>query len=273
MTYASRENSIDSGAPIELYEWAMESLRWRYTSADAAQTHLGQTYEPEAISGSTISSSTEVEKASLTVIGPRNLSIADLFVAATPSSVVTLTVYRDHLGEGDWQTYWKGRVVNAAFRGDTLELTHESVFTSLARSGLRRRYQLGCPHVLYQGECGVLPASYLETYSVDTITGTTLTAPASGEHPTGYFSGGMIVYQDSATGATTRKFIKSSNSDGTIVLATFPFGLSAGQFADFYPGCDHTLATCESKFGNVVNYGGMPYIPKGENPFGNKRVV
>lgn len=273
MTYASRENSVDSGQPDELYLWSLGSTSWRYTSSDTEQVYLGQEYTPKAISRSNITSSAEVEKSNLTVTAPRNLPLADLFIASVPSGVVSLTVFRDHSGEGDWQVYWKGRITNAAFQGDTVEFNHESVFTSLTRPGLRRKYQMGCPHVLYGSQCGVTRGDYKVSYEVDSVTGTTLSVLAASVHADGYFSGGFIEYPDPVTNGIARRSIKSSAADGTIVLTTFPFGLSAGVTVDMFPGCDHTLATCVSKYNNATNYGGMPYIPKGENPFDGTRVL
>lgn len=273
MTYASRENSVDSGQPDELYLWSLGSTSWRYTSSDTEQTYLGQEFQPKAISRSAIASTAEIEKSSLTVTAPRNLPLADLFISSVPSGVVSLTVFRDHSGEGDWQAYWKGRITNATLQGDTIEFTHESVFTSLGRPGLRRKYQLGCPHVLYGVQCGVIRGDYKVTYTVDTVSGTTLAVPAASVHTDGYFSGGFVEYEDPATGGISRRSVKSSAADGTIVLSSFPFGLAPGASLDLFPGCDHTLPTCVSKFNNLDGYGGMPYIPKGENPFDGTKVL
>ncbi|MBV8777226.1 MAG: phage BR0599 family protein, partial [Alphaproteobacteria bacterium] len=30
------------------------------------------------------------------------------------------------------------------------------------------------------------------------------------------------------------------------------------------PGCDHTVATCQSTFNNLSHFGGFPYIPPPE---------
>lgn len=40
-----------------------------------------------------------------------------------------------------------------------------------------------------------------------------------------------------------------------------------GETVYVYPGCDHTLQTCNDVFGNVKNYGGRPFVPR-KNPFG-----
>jgi hypothetical protein len=37
-------------------------------------------------------------------------------------------------------------------------------------------------------------------------------------------------------------------------------------------GCDRTFATCQSKFGNSLNFGGFPWIPV-KNPFAGDSIV
>ena len=39
-----------------------------------------------------------------------------------------------------------------------------------------------------------------------------------------------------------------------------------------FAGCDRTFATCQSKFGNSLNFGGFPWIPV-KNPFAGDSIV
>jgi uncharacterized phage protein (TIGR02218 family) len=34
-----------------------------------------------------------------------------------------------------------------------------------------------------------------------------------------------------------------------------------GDTVTLYAGCDRTMATCNSKFNNLANFGGQPFIP------------
>jgi hypothetical protein len=36
---------------------------------------------------------------------------------------------------------------------------------------------------------------------------------------------------------------------------------NTGDTFTAYPGCDKTQNTCTSKFNNLVNFGGFPYVP------------
>jgi len=64
--------------------------------------------------------------------------------------------------------------------------------------------------------------------------------------------------------------ITGHNSD-VITLSAVPPGLAVGNAITLYSGCDRTLATCHSKFGNSENFGGFPLIPT-KNPFGGSPI-
>jgi uncharacterized phage protein (TIGR02218 family) len=53
------------------------------------------------------------------------------------------------------------------------------------------------------------------------------------------------------------------NSDaGTFVLASKPaFAVTAGTLVQIFEGCDKTIATCSTRFGNAINFRGEPFLP------------
>ena len=83
--------------------------------------------------------------------------------------------------------------------------------------------------------------------------------------PVGWFVGGRL------TAAGAQRLIVASSGGAVTLSAPIP-GLTAGDAFDAYPGCDHTLGTCASKFGNQLNFGGFPYIPQ-KNPFTGDAIV
>jgi len=40
-----------------------------------------------------------------------------------------------------------------------------------------------------------------------------------------------------------------------------PFAPAEGDTFNVAFGCDHTQATCQSKFNNLINFRGFPYVP------------
>ena len=60
------------------------------------------------------------------------------------------------------------------------------------------------------------------------------------------------------------RFIVLHNGDDLTLIRPL-YGLAASDSVNLYEGCDRSLATCIAK-GNVINYGGFPWIPQ-TNPF------
>lgn len=270
MTFDAVERSASNGAPIEFFTFSRDFQAWRYTSADRAIDVAGATYDPRAISRSGVESSQEVARSTLTITAPRDLEVAELYRLAPPSLPVMLTVQQWHDGDGELVVVWTGRVVTVEWgRGAAVEITCEPIQSAVRRVGLRRAYQRGCAHVLYGPDCRVNATAYRIDTTVDAVTGKTASIGAAATKPDGYFAGGFLEYLDGA-GVIERRFI-TDHTGPALTLSASPAGLGPGDAVKLFPGCDHLLATCSAKFGNELNFGGMPYIPQ-KNPFGSDPI-
>lgn len=92
------------------------------------------------------------------------------------------------------------------------------------------------------------------------------------DKPENYFAGGMMSWTVAGKGKQWR-FIGSSHDFNFTVNLPFKSGnddlgrhLPSGQEIQVYPGCQHTLTICKTRFNNLSNYGGQPFIPL-DNPF------
>lgn len=264
MTYQAQETGAQTGAPVELYEFRHGPNFYRYTSADADVVHESKTFEARTLSRNAIEATQELARQALTISADRYLPILELFKFAPPSDVITVTVYRLHRGDGEAIVIWMGRILNVSWSGLQAQIRCESVHTSIKRPGLRRMYQKQCPHVLYSDQCGVVAGSHVITRQVLGVSGLAVTLADMGAFTSGQFAGGYIEWQ-TQVGIFERRSIRDHT--GAVLTVNFQtLNLAVGASVDVYPGCDHTLATCASKFSNSLNYGGMPYIPT-KNPF------
>jgi uncharacterized phage protein (TIGR02218 family) len=48
------------------------------------------------------------------------------------------------------------------------------------------------------------------------------------------------------------------------LLKAWLYPVSIGDTFQLLPGCDHTTATCNNTFSNLIHFGGFPYIPPPE---------
>lgn len=272
MTYDAREKSVYEGSPIELFEFSRGAgLFWRYTSADEDQLYFGSNYEAVPVKRDKIDLSQNVQTAALTVTLPLSADFVEQYIEAPPAEPIGFVLRRFHDQDAEVASIWIGRVVNVEFMENAVEVLCESVFTSLKRPTLRRLYQVSCPHVLYSigdGKCNVAAASFLVAATLSGVSGLVLTSTAYGAYADDYFTGGYV--ELFASGATSRRFITDHTGNDITIQLALP-GAAAGVVVDTYPGCAHNLADCNLKFGNILNYGGTPWIPV-KNPMGGAPI-
>lgn len=270
MTYDAIERSADQARPVELYTFARGAQLYRYTSANEDCVVSFQTFVRAPIERTEIEQGSELNRSGLSLTVPRDFVIARMWMIAPPSEVVALTVQQYHEGDGELASIWSGRVLGVSFEGARATISLEPIGTSIRRNGLRRPWQKLCPYVLGTRGCNVNLEAYKVTAMIDSVVGLTLTADELAAKPDGWFNGGYVRWSIPGGLIESRDIV--SHIGMTVELDMTPLSLPNGTIADFLPGCDRTLgpAGC-SKYSNVPNYGGQPYIPS-KNPFGNDPI-
>lgn len=271
MSYADYEKSYENSMPIELYEISYSGRTWYFTNSIDEVIVKGNKYQPLPIERGEREENSDAEKASLEIKISRNSPITDIFKITPPSEPVTLNIFQYHATMPQIETVviWKGRIINVAWEGEEMTLTSESVFSSLLRVGVTRKFSRSCTHALYGEDCGVNRADFRATGKVMKQVGVVLQV-ATGK-PLNWFAGGFIVYTNRQSGAVERRAVTAS-TENTITLASYPLGVEEGRTdITAYAGCNHTHSHCKDKFKNILNYGGQPYIPT-KNPFGGSTI-
>ena len=269
MTYKTVEASVSGGEPVELYKFIVGPSSYLYTSSGNQVSFSGGEYEPTAISRTEIDQNDEINRAGISITLPRGAAVTEEFRVYAPSSVVGATIFAWHPTADVYAAIWAGRVLSCEWRGVSATLACESVFSSQKRLGLRRNYQAACPHSLYDVPCGVSKTAYKVAGLITDVTANTLLVDTLGGYSAGYFSGGFVTRTE-ADGALDTRFI--TEHGGTSITLSHPFnGAEVGDAVDVYPGCAHTTAACDTKFSNILNYGGFPYVPE-KSPFGSTSV-
>ena len=274
MTFAAVETSVDEGSPLELLMVSYLTNQWYYTTAESPVSYDGHTYTPLPIKHGAIAQTGDVAKSQLTISVPQDCPVGELFRIQPPTAIVTVTLFQKHAGESEVKAVWKGRIVNNGWEQPWLNLTTESVFSSLQRLGLRRKYATQCPHPLYSqghGLCNVVKADHKVDYVVTSISGATVNCAAAVGAAAEFFAGGLVTWVHATSGYAEQRMVKSSDALGNFVLTSAPLGLVVGATISTYPGCDHSTEACDSKFNNSLNYGGMPFIPT-KNPFNGSTI-
>ena len=268
MSFINIETSVERGEPIELYLFtygAGVNQHYAYTDGEQVRVWSNIEFLPIPIKRSQISISGTLDKAALTVNLPGNADVPELFRTYAPSAVVQLAIYQGHANDLDneFLLCWSGRVLNCRWTNREVALTCEPITTSLKRTGLRRNYQYGCPHALYDPRtCRASKTAATVPATVQTIDGTLVTLSTAGTQD---HAGGMVEWVQPNGRYEVRTIIQIV--DGAFLLSGIPVGLSPGMQVNLVRGCDHTMAGC-AKHNNILNFGGMPWIPL-KNPMSN----
>ena len=269
MTFDTRERSLATAQPVRLYQFARGTLRWAYCSADRAITFQGVVYKAVAISDDGVRLTGETSADVLTVTGPASLEVAQLFRAAPPSAEISLTLRDYHYGEADVassaRVAWVGSISAVRWpQADRCAIACESISASMQRPGLRLTWERTCPHTIYDRRCGVDRNTFAVAATVQALTGTTLSSATFAAQAAGYFGGGFVEWAVGGGELERRGIEAHTGSD--LVLMGGTAGLAGGLAVTAYPGCRQTNSYCNTKFNNLVNFGGVAHLP-GKSPF------
>ena len=156
-------------------------------------------------------------------------------------------------------TLFHGRVSTVDLVGRTSAvITVASDLVVLDYDVPRNVYSPTCIHTLYDSGCAVVRG----TYASNGVVGSGSTTSQI------YYSGssaanaqGAIVFT-SGVNANVRATVKSVSIGNSLTLIyPLPATPAADDGFTVYAGCDHTLATCSSRFANAANFRGFPYVP------------
>lgn len=274
MTYDAYESSTQDGSPVELIEFDYGGEWYGYTTSETDTVYNSKTYAALPWRREALQGTSDNNKAPMLIEFFDTVPVAEIFALMPPPTPVSVTLRRFHLNDNQYIVLFKGRVTNVAWTSDSVvKFTCESIITSIRRTGLRRMFQKSCPHQLYSqgvGRCNANPDTLKRTALAGnfTLSGKTIFSTAFSAASDNYFAGGFIQYFDPATLTNEFRFVRSSLANGTLTLSLPATAAAAAAAVEAFPGCNHTMTDCKTKFSNLPNFGGMPYIPT-ENPFGN----
>lgn len=126
-------------------------------------------------------------------------------------------------------------------------------------------YSSSCRASLGDNRCKVNLALHTVTGSVTTAISNLQFTDSSRTEASGSFAFGTIAFSSGANAGLSmevKEYIDLAGAGGQMVLVLpMPYAIAAGDDYTLSMGCDKTLATCFSRFNNVVNFRGEPLVP------------
>lgn len=244
-----------------------------YTDKFALSNVFPQTWTAtKGLSRTRIPFSTDAGKSTLSVSLPNSNAFARQFLTPAGLGSTTLAIYKCHRTDPQ-------RELQIKYRGDlfqvkpgdpviTLDFGADSIL--MDSKALVRVMQQNCAHAVYFGGCGLSLAAHETGMQITAGSGVQYTVPGAVAQPDGTYRAGILRW-----GSLQEMII--SHSGSAITLAAPIPGLAdevaSASPVDVYlaPGCDLTLGTCVSRFGNQLNFGGFPWMD--DTPFDGRSIV
>lgn len=272
MTYTAKDTSVSSGQPIYLYEFARGATTYRYTSQAQpfAFTAAPSTiYAASGLSHSAIRTSGTIERDELTIAFPISDTFAQsLRVPAVGSVSVVIKALHTTDADEEVRVVYQGRVKTARTQtsvggGQGITVVCVNLTEKLGRGSVSVLLERTCRHVLYSTSCGAVLADHQTAGTVTAITGTAVTVAAAGDEANGFYGGGLLEFGGERVG------IAAHTGTGLTLAQQFPaletaFGADGDQAVLIAPGCPLSRLVCDSRFDNVLNFGGNDYLPARE---------
>jgi uncharacterized phage protein (TIGR02218 family) len=171
--------------------------------------------------------------------------------------------------------WFYGRIADSDVGRSKISLKVKSLMNLLAVQQMPRRlYGAACTHVFGDAMCGYDRANGKNALGAATGIGAVTVAALAGSNqaqivtgfsptPATAYDQGTITATGGANSGASRTIAQLAGGTA-FLLKPFLSPVALGDAFELLPGCDHTVATCNTVLQNLARYGGFPYIPPPE---------
>ena len=153
----------------------------------------------------------------------------------------------------------RGRLGEVTMQKDTFIAELRGLAESLQQT-IGELYQPSCRAILGDSECKKVLTSFTFTGTVTTVSSGLIFTSNALTQAAGYFTGGQITWTSGNNNGLNMEVKEFANKQ--VVLAqAMPYAIQVGSSFQIIAGCDKTHQTCISKFNNIINFRGEPFVP------------
>jgi hypothetical protein len=239
---------------VDLYKVSLFNNTYYYSSG-VDVTFLGTPYVGKPINRTEIT--VELQDSDIRITAPLNLEPFSVYITASPSSDMSLTLYDYDSGF----EMFSGILISLTYKIDTgvVDLKFQKKESFFDSEVPYRTYGTLCSFDLYSAECGVQKAD-------NQIVTATFTLAEDRRSVTVPGISGILdnTYRYGVVGTDTGETSFIISQVGTTVVFDTPLFIIPSSIY-LIKGCDKSFSGCGSNFNNSIRYGGFPVIPA-KNP-------
>lgn len=156
-------------------------------------------------------------------------------------------------------TLKRGRIGEVTLQKDTFVADLRGLAEALQQT-IGELYQPSCRAILGDAFCKVNLTPFTFTGTVTSVTSALIFTSNALTQAAGYFTGGEVRWTSGGNNGFKMEVKEFANKQ--VVLAqAMPYAIQASDAFQIIAGCDKTHQTCTSKFNNIVNFRGEPFVP------------
>jgi len=275
VSFDDDERSVSQSRPIDLYTITTPTATYRLTSHPVDVAYAGNVYTATTMSRGDQQVQQDTTGRELVVYLPVAHPVVQQFAATgVPPHGVKVTLLRLQTVSMQAQQSWSGFATGLNIRGHMAMFRVPSVTDDALKVTLPVvRAQKRCNHVLFDKQCSPSPGIDGPTelsYTIiaklvsQTVTPGAVTVVVDSVigNPDGWFTFGGASHL-----ATVQLRSVLGHVGTTLILNEKFVGAQPGDLIGLVAGCAHDVDTCESKFVNVQNFGGMPHLNNTVQPY------
>jgi uncharacterized phage protein (TIGR02218 family) len=153
----------------------------------------------------------------------------------------------------------RGRLGEVTMQKDTFVAELRGLAESLQQT-IGELYQPSCRAILGDNECKAILTGFTFSGTVATVTSALIFTSNALTQAAGYFTGGQIMWTSGSNNGLKME-VKEFASKQVVLAQAMPYAIQVGNAFQIISGCDKTHQTCISKFNNIVNFRGEPFVP------------
>jgi uncharacterized phage protein (TIGR02218 family) len=162
-----------------------------------------------------------------------------------------------------------GMVSDMDIERSVVKIHVKSIMERLTIQMPRNLYQTGCVNTLFDGQCTLNRATYMQSGHIGPQSTTTqLNTDIVNPFGTGDFAEGAIVFTNGPNAGLHRTVKSDANAGAQLTLhSPLPNLCNVNDIIQVYPGCNKTMNRCVTRYNNLANLRATPFVPAPETAY------